>query len=117
MIRQLPPWFENLGKRAVKAPKVYFRDSGILHALLGLRTKKEIPSHPRLGFIWEGYALEEIIRMAKAEREAYFYKTHAGAELDLLLTRKGEPPLHPVDLRLFSRQECKLMEPWGPFLT
>jgi predicted AAA+ superfamily ATPase len=90
MIRQLPPWFENLGKRAVKAPKVYFRDSGILHALLGLRTKKEILSHPKLGFSWEGYALEEIIHLAKAEREAYFYKTHGGAELDLLLTRKGK---------------------------
>ncbi len=90
MIRQIQPWFENLGKRVVKAPKVYFRDSGILHALLGLKTKKEILLHPKLGFSWEGYALEEIIRRARAEREAYFYKTHSGAELDLLLIRKGK---------------------------
>jgi predicted AAA+ superfamily ATPase len=89
MIRQIQPWFENLGKRVVKAPKVYFRDSGILHALLGLKTKREILSHPKLGFSWEGYALEEVIRAARAEREAYFYRTHAGAELDLLLIRRG----------------------------
>jgi predicted AAA+ superfamily ATPase len=90
MMRQLHPWFENVGKRVVKAPKVYFRDSGILHALLGLRNRRDILSHPKLGFSWEGYALEQIIRAAGAEKEAFFYKTHAGAELDLLLIRKGK---------------------------
>ena len=90
MMRQIQPWFENLGKRVVKAPKVYFRDSGILHALLGLKSKREVLSHPKLGFSWEGYALEEIIRRAGAERQAFFYKTHGGAELDLLLIRKGK---------------------------
>jgi predicted AAA+ superfamily ATPase len=90
MVRQLPPWFENTGKRLVKAPKVYFRDSGLLHALLGLRTREEVLSHPRLGFSWEGFALEEIIRRAAADRDAFFYKTHGGAELDLLLMRGGK---------------------------
>lgn len=90
MIRQLPPWFENVGKRLVKAPKIYFRDSGVLHALLGLRTQRELLSHPKLGLSWEGFALEEIIQATGAERDAYFYKTHAGAELDLLLVRGGK---------------------------
>lgn len=90
MIRQLPPWFENTGKRVVKAPKVYFRDSGILHTLLGLQTLAEVQSHPKLGLSWEGFALEEVIRLAQAERDAYFYKTHSGAELDLLLIRRGK---------------------------
>jgi predicted AAA+ superfamily ATPase len=89
MIRQIQPWFENLGKRVVKASKVYFRDSGILHALLGLKPKREILSHPKLGFSWEGHVLEEVIHVARAEREAYFYRTHAGAELNLLLIRRG----------------------------
>jgi hypothetical protein len=90
MMRQIQPWFENLGKRVVKAPKIYFRDSGILHALLGLKSKREVLSHPKLGFSWEGYALEEIIRRAGAEHQAFFYKTHGGAELDLLLIKRGK---------------------------
>lgn len=89
MIRQLPPWFENVGKRLVKAPKVYFRDTGLLHALLGLRTERELSTYSRLGFSWEGFAIEEIVRRLDAEREAYFYKTHGGAELDLLIVRGG----------------------------
>jgi uncharacterized protein len=87
LVRQLYPWYENVGKRLVKAPKIYLRDTGMLHALLGLKTKKQLQSHPKLGFSWEGYALEQIIRLCRAEREAYFYKTHAGAELDCLLLR------------------------------
>jgi hypothetical protein len=90
MIRQLPPWFENVGKRLVKAPKIYFRDTGILHALLGLRTRHEILSHPKLGLSWEGFALEQIIEATAAERDVYFYKTHGGAELDMLLARGGK---------------------------
>ena len=90
LVRQLPPWFENVGKRLVKAPKVYVSDSGILHALLGLKDKMQILSHPKLGFSWEGFVLEQIIRLAGAERDAYFYKTHGGAELDLLLIRNGK---------------------------
>lgn len=89
MVRQLQPWFENLGKRLVKAPKVYFRDNGLLHALLRLRNERELQSHPGLGLSWEGFAIEEIIRRLDADRDAYFYRTHAGAELDLLIVRGG----------------------------
>lgn len=89
MIRQLPPWFENIGKRLVKAPKVYFRDTGLLHALIGLRTERELRTYSRLGFSWEGFAIEQILQRFGAEREAYFYKTYAGAELDLLIMRGG----------------------------
>lgn len=90
MVRQLPPWFENIGKRLVKAPKVYLRDSGLLHTLLGLKGRLQVLSHPKLGFSWEGFALEHVVRLARADREAYYYRTHAGAELDLLLFRHGK---------------------------
>jgi predicted AAA+ superfamily ATPase len=90
LVRQLPPWFENLGKRLVKSPKVYVRDSGMLHALLGLRDKLEVQSHPKLGLSWEGFALEQVISLLDAERDAYFYATHGGAELDLLVQRGGK---------------------------
>jgi predicted AAA+ superfamily ATPase len=89
LVRRLLPWFENAGKRVVKAPKIYLRDSGLLHALLGLRSAREIRSHPRFGFSWEGFALEQTLRFLKAEREAYFWATHGGAELDLLVVRGG----------------------------
>ena len=90
LVRRLPPWFENTGKRVVKAPKIYLRDSGVLHALLGLRSGAEVRSHPRFGASWEGFALEQVIGLMKAERDAYFWRTHAGAELDLLITRGGK---------------------------
>jgi predicted AAA+ superfamily ATPase len=90
LVRQLPPWFENVGKRLVKAPKVYIRDSGILHALLGLKDLIQVQSNYKLGSSWEGFALEQIIRLAGVDREAYFYKTHGGAELDLLILRGGK---------------------------
>ncbi|MCY4426147.1 MAG: ATP-binding protein [Halieaceae bacterium] len=88
MIRVLPPWFENVGKRIVKAPKVFLRDSGVLHFLLGLEEMNELPLHPRYGASWEGFALEQTL-LAHGEREAYFYGTQRGAELDLLLLRRG----------------------------
>jgi predicted AAA+ superfamily ATPase len=89
LVRRLPPWFENTGKRVVKAPKLYLRDSGLLHALLGLRNGTEVLSHPRFGASWEGFAVEQVIRFLDAEREAYFWATHGGAELDLLIVRGG----------------------------
>ncbi len=89
LVRRLPPWFENTGKRLVKAPKIYVRDSGLLHALLGLRTPTEVRSHPRLGASWEGLALEHAIALFKAKRDAYFWGTHGGAELDLFIMRGG----------------------------
>ena len=89
LVRRLPPWFENVGKRVVKAPKIYLRDSGLLHALLGLRTQAEVLSHPRFGLSWEGFAMEQVIGILRAERDAYFWATHGGAELDLLIVRGG----------------------------
>ena len=88
MIRVLPPWRESLGKRLLKSPKVYLRDSGILHFLLGLEETRELPLHPRYGASWEGFALEQTL-LAHGEREAYFYGTRRGAELDLMLLRRG----------------------------
>lgn len=89
MVRQLQPWHENLKKRQVKAPKIYFRDSGLLHQLLGIRSAADLQLHPRLGASWEGYVLEEILK-AHTPDEAWFWRTHAGAELDLLLMHQGK---------------------------
>jgi predicted AAA+ superfamily ATPase len=88
MLRQLQPWHENISKRQVKSPKVYFRDSGLLHYLLGVRTERELLYHPKSGASWEGYALEETLKAVESE-EAYFWATHSGAELDLLLIKDG----------------------------
>ena len=88
MVRQLQPWYENLGKRQVKTPKIYFRDTGLLHYLLGIRTEQELALHPRSGASWEGYVIEETIKAAQPE-EVYFWGTHSGAELDLLLIKNG----------------------------
>jgi predicted AAA+ superfamily ATPase len=88
MVRQLRPWHENLGKRQVKSPKIYIRDSGLLHQLLGIRTLPELYSHPKCGASWEGYVIEEIIGTLQPD-EVYFWGTHAGAELDLLLFKDG----------------------------
>lgn len=89
MIRVLPPWFENLGKRMVKSPKVYLRDSGILHFLLGIEDMTALAMHPRYGASWEGFALEQTL-LAHGQDQAYFYATQRGAELDLLLLRRGK---------------------------
>ena len=86
MLRQLQPWHANLRKRQVKSPKVYVRDSGVLHALLGIGTEKELQSHPKLGASWEGFVLEQILA-GESHDEAYFWATHQGAEIDLLLRR------------------------------
>ena len=88
VVRQLQPWFENLGKRQVKAPKVYVRDAGLLHALLGLAAPAALDAHPKVGASWEGFVIEELIALA-GERNAYYWRTQAGAELDLLLVLGG----------------------------
>jgi predicted AAA+ superfamily ATPase len=88
MVRQLQPWHANLNKRQVKAPRIYFRDTGLLHSLLGIRTEKDLLSHPKCGASWEGYAIEEVLRLTGPD-EAYFWATHGGAELDLLLLKDG----------------------------
>ncbi len=89
MIRQLQPWHQNLAKRQVKAPKIYFRDTGLLHALMGIKTLAELVTHPACGSSWEGFALEQVLRIAKPD-EAFFWATHQGAELDLLMLRGQE---------------------------
>jgi hypothetical protein len=104
MVRQLQPFHANLAKRQIKACKVYFRDSGILHHLLGIRSQHDLLLHPRLGASWEGYAVEETLN-AVAPDEAYFWGTHNGAELDLLLIKDG----HRVGV------ECKRLD--APRLT
>ncbi len=89
MIRVLPPWFENLKKRQVKAPKIYIRDTGLLHSLLQISTLTDLQGHPKIGASWEGFALEQIIG-AFQTRDAYFWATHAGAELDCMIIQKGK---------------------------
>jgi predicted AAA+ superfamily ATPase len=91
MVRELSPWFENIRKRQVKTPKIYFRDTGILHALLGIEDEKQLTHHPKLGISWEGFALEEILRFHKTPiEESYFWAVHGQAELDLLLISHGK---------------------------
>lgn len=91
LIRQLQPWFYNTKKRLVKRPKIYFRDSGLLHSLMSVTSEEELCNHPRLGASWEGFALEQIIvRLNLREEEAYFWATHTGAELDLVFQQKGK---------------------------
>jgi uncharacterized protein len=87
-VRQLQPWFANTGKRQVKAPKLYFRDTGLLHELLGIADPDALDRHPRMGASWEGFALDQVLRIARPD-EAYFWATHAGAELDLLMFKDG----------------------------
>jgi hypothetical protein len=89
MVRQLQPWHENLGKRQVKSPKIYLRDSGLLHALLGVPQFRALEGHPKIGASWEGFVLEEAVRAA-GERNCYFWSTHSGAELDLLVMLGGK---------------------------
>ena len=89
MVRILPPWFENISKRQVKAPKIYIRDSGILHSLIQLRTLTDLRGHPKFAASWEGFALEQVLGML-GSRDAYFWATHAGAELDLLVIMHGK---------------------------
>ena len=88
MIRLLRPFFANTKKRLVRSPKVYLRDSGLLHALLGIRTWNELYGHPAIGASWEAYAVEQILGSAP-EWQASFYRTSAGAEVDLVLQRAG----------------------------
>lgn len=88
MVRILQPWHTNLGKRQVKSPKVYVRDSGLLHALLGIESRTELEGHPKLGASWEGFVIEQILARPRPP-EAYYWRTQAGAELDLLIRYRG----------------------------
>jgi hypothetical protein len=104
MVRQLSPWHTNLKKRQVKAPKVYLRDTGLLHHLLGIHSEKELLMHPKCGASWEGYVIEETLHILCPD-EAYYWGTHNGAEIDLVLIKDG---------RMFG-VECKRLD--APKLT
>ena len=104
VVRQLQPWYANLAKRQVKSPRIYIRDSGLLHLLLGIHTPRQLFEHPKVGASWEGFVIEQVLAAA-AHDEAYFWATHQGAEIDLILYRAG---------RLFG-VECKRAD--APRLT
>lgn len=88
VVRQLLPWYENLGKRQVRSPKVYVTDTGLLHTLLGIDTREDLDGHPKVGASWESFVLQEVsIRLGARPEECFFWATHAGAELDLLVVR------------------------------
>jgi uncharacterized protein len=90
IVRRLPPYITNLGKRLVKAPKIYINDSGILHFLLAIHSEKELVNHPGLGASWEGYVISQIAYAKNTRLDIYYYRTHAGAECDLVLARGHE---------------------------
>jgi len=89
MVRQLQPWFENTSKRQVRAPKIYLRDSGLLHSLLNISDTHTLFGHPKVGASWEGYAIEQALSILRPN-EAYFWATHSAAELDLLFFANGK---------------------------
>jgi predicted AAA+ superfamily ATPase len=90
VVRQLKSWHENLGKRQVKSPKIFIRDSGLLHALLNLPTKRDIEGHPKLGASWEGFVIDQLVQqLGVSPEETFHWRTHQGAELDLLVVRGG----------------------------
>ncbi len=91
LINTLQPYLTNSKKRLVKAPKVYLRDSGVLHYFLGIESKEELIGHPKMGASWEGFIIEQIKANLKINRHIYFYRTHDGAELDLVIERGGIP--------------------------
>lgn len=90
MVRQLPPWFNNMGKTVVKSPKFYIRDSGLLHAIFNIWSMDDLRKHPKLGASWEGFALEQIIRLSSQNKNIFFWATHSGAEMDLIVNMRGE---------------------------
>lgn len=92
LVRRLMPWHRNVGKRLVKSPKVYVRDSGIVHALLGLGTREIVLSHPVVAQSWEGFVIENLMSVAPERSEARFYRASGGAEIDLILTLPGRKP-------------------------
>lgn len=91
MVRTLQPWHNNIGKRLIKRPKIYFKDSGLLHRLLTIEKEKDLLTHPKVGASWEGFALEETVRNLRLNnQEVFFWRTHSGAEVDLFWQAKGK---------------------------
>jgi len=105
LVRQIQPWHANIKKRQVKAPKVYIRDTGVLHSLLGLKTESEILRHPGCGSSWEGYVIEEIIHSVEPD-DAYYWATHNGAEIDLVFLKGGR--MYGVEVK---RADAPIMTP------
>lgn len=105
MARQLQPWFANIKKRQVKAPKIYFYDTGILHALLGIKTMEDLLAHPKHGTSWEGFVIEEVIHAVEPD-DVYYWATHQGAEIDLVLFKGGR--MYGVEIK---RQDAPTMTP------
>ncbi len=124
LVRRLTPWRRNVGKRLIKSPKVYVRDSGIVHALLGLGSKEEILGHPIAGLSWEGSVIESLLSVAPDRTEASFYRASGGAEIDLVLTLPGRQPwaveikrsLNPRPSRGFH-SACEDVEPEASFVV
>lgn len=101
MLRRLPPWFRNINKRLVKSPKIYLRDSGLLHSLLNINTYEALINHISVGASWEGFVIEQIINCAEEDINAWFYRTQQGAECDLILER-SDKVLAAVEIKLGS---------------
>ncbi|MBU2651613.1 MAG: ATP-binding protein, partial [Bacteroidetes bacterium] len=101
IIRQLPPYHINLKKRLVKSPKLYIRDSGVLHNLLNIDSFSDLESHLIKGSSWEGYAVEQILQLSKMSYQPYFYRTHQGSECDLILVRSSKP-VYAVEIKYTS---------------
>ena len=124
LVRRLMPWHSNVGKRLVRSPKVYIRDSGLVHALLGLGAKEEIVGHPIVGLSWEGFVIESLLSVAPDRTEASFYRASGGAEIDLILTLPGRRPwaveikrsLNPRPSRGFH-SACQDVEPEEKFVV
>ena len=98
-MRRLAPWHGNVRKRLVKSPKVYVRDSGLVHALLGIEGREALLAHPVAGGSWEGLAIESLIAAAPSGSEAYFFRTAAGAEIDLLLELPGQRKPWAIEIK------------------
>ena len=124
LVRRLMPWHRNVGKRLVKSPKVYVRDSGVAHALLGLATKEDVLGHPVIGQSWEGFAIENLLSVAPERSDASFYRATGGAEIDLVLTLPGRKPwaieikrsLDPRPTKGFY-SACKDVKPTARFVV
>jgi hypothetical protein len=124
LVRRLMPWHRNVGKRLVKSPKVYVRDSGVAHALLGLGSKEDLLGHPVIGQSWEGFVIENLLAVAPERSEASFYRASGGAEIDLVLTLPGRKPwaievkrsLDPKPAKGFH-SACKDVKPEARFVV
>jgi len=103
MVRQLQPWYANIKKRQVKSPRIYIRDTGLLHALIGINTEEELPRHPICGASWEGFVIEEIMRSVEPH-DVYYWATHQGAEIDLVFFKGGR--MYGVEIK---RQDAPTM--------